>query len=322
MDILIVAPFSRDTRRGNGVTSRRWREVLRELGHDVQIKTTFEDGNPEVLVALHARRSADSIQQFSQTRSDRPIVLGLAGTDLYRDYPDGNEKVRESLDRADRYVVLQSAARERLPDSLRDRVHVIYQSVRDVPEGSSPGNDTFQVSVLGHLRPVKDPFRTAKAVRSLPDRSTIQVVHAGAALNDEMKERAEEENRENPRYRWIGEKPRKEALRLLSSSNLMVLSSEMEGGANVLSEAIACETPVLSSRIDGSVGMLGDGYPGYFEVGNTNELSDLLQRAEEDRGFYRRLLEGVRAKKELVKPERERRSWRRVIERISAGTPD
>jgi glycosyltransferase involved in cell wall biosynthesis len=52
------------------------------------------------------------------------------------------------------------------------------------------------------------------------------------------------------------------------------------GGANVLSEAITASVPILASRIDGNVGILGANYPGYFDVGDTAELTGLLRRAE------------------------------------------
>ena len=58
----------------------------------------------------------------------------------------------------------------------------------------------------------------------------------------------------------------------------MVLSSLSEGGANVISEAVAAGVPVLASRIDGSVGLLDD-YPGYFPVRDTAALARLLERS-------------------------------------------
>ena len=87
-------------------------------------------------------------------------------------------------------------------------------------------------------------------------------------------------------YRWLGELSREKALRLLSRCRLLALTSEQEGGANVVSEALAASVPVLSSRIAGSVGLLGEDYPGYFPVGDTEALARLLGRAETDADFY------------------------------------
>ncbi len=120
----------------------------------------------------------------------------------------------------------------------------------------------------------------------------------------------------NPRYRWIGELPRWQAIRLLARSHLLVLSSVMEGGANVISEALAVSVPVISSRISGSIGLLGPDYPGYFEVGDTEGLAQLLTRVEGDTSFYERLQEECGKLQGLVDPRRERESLRSLVEEL------
>jgi glycosyltransferase involved in cell wall biosynthesis len=166
---------------------------------------------------------------------------------------------------------------------------------------------------MGHLRPVKDPFRTESAVRHLPETSQIVVTHIGSALTDGMKQRAEAMTSRNARYEWRGELPRWKALRVLSRSRLLVLTSKMEGGANVVSEALACGVPVISSLISGSIGMLGKDYPGYFPVGDTRALTELLMRAEDDRSFYDALLTACRKQAWIVDPELEKQSWRDLL---------
>ena len=69
-----------------------------------------------------------------------------------------------------------------------------------------------------------------------------------------------------PRYRWLGSVPHARALRWLASSHVLVVSSGMEGGANVIAEAARIGVPVLASRISGNVGMLGRGYPGFYPL--------------------------------------------------------
>src|SRR5205823_6109151 len=135
-----------------------------------------------------------------------------------------------------------------LPAPLRDRARVIYQSVPTLSLRVARRTDRFEVCVLGHLRPVKDPFRTAQAARLLPPTSRIDVLHVGGALSEEMERQARAERAENPRYRWLGEMSRSRALHTLARCRLLVLTSEMEGGANVISEALAVGVPVLSSR--------------------------------------------------------------------------
>ena len=160
---------------------------------------------------------------------------------------------------------------------------------------------------------MKDPFRTEAALRRLPETSQIVVTHIGSALTDGMKTRAETLTRQNARYEWRGEYPRWKALRVLSRSRLLVLTSKMEGGANVVSEALACGVPVISSRISGSIGMLGKDYPGYFPVGDTGALAKLIKRAEKDRSFYDSLAAACRKQAWIVDPDLEKASWRDLL---------
>jgi glycosyltransferase involved in cell wall biosynthesis len=163
---------------------------------------------------------------------------------------------------------------------------------------------------------VKDPLRTAFATRSLPANSLIQVVHLGNALDEALAEEAVNEMAINPRYRWLGERPHPEALRILASSRLMVLSSRLEGGANAVSEAIACSVPVICSRISGSIGLLGEEYPGYFPVGDTVALSNLIRHAETDAGFYKTLSTWCERRAALVDPASERQAWNDLLQEL------
>ena len=144
------------------------------------------------------------------------------------------------------------------------------------------------------------------------------MVHVGAALNAEMRERALAETAANPRYVWLGELPRWRALRVLARSRLLALTSRLEGGANAVSEALACSVPVISSQISGSIGLLGAEYPGYFPVGDTRALADLLARAETQVGFYEDLKSRCANLRSLVDPCRERRSWQRLLAELAA----
>jgi glycosyltransferase involved in cell wall biosynthesis len=107
--------------------------------------------------------------------------------------------------------------------------------------------------------------------------------------------------------------PRVDALCELARSELLVLTSRSEGGANVVTEAIAAGVAVLSTRIDGSLGILGDDYPGYFPVGDAPALAALLHRFEVDSRFADELRARVAALRPLVDPARERASWRELV---------
>lgn len=319
MKVLVVTPAPPGTATGNRVTALRWARILCGLGHRVTLSQEYRGQSADLLVALHARKSARSIARFRRERPATPVVLALTGTDLYADLRS-SAAARRSLDLAMRLVVLQPMAIEALPRRVRGKVRVILQSA--APPRSRPGAraGVFEACVLGHLRRVKDPFRAAEAARLLPPSSRIRVIHAGSAVEPGMKARAQAEQRRNPRYRWLGPLTHAQARRVLARSRLLCLTSRLEGGANILSEAAAAGVPVLSSRIDGSVGMLGPDYAGYFPVGGTRALARLLRRAETDRHFYSALRRGMRPLARLVRPARERAAWAALLAELTGGS--
>jgi putative glycosyltransferase (TIGR04348 family) len=306
--VCLVTPAPPGSRKGNRITALRWARILRNLGRRVAVAEEYRGQRCDLLVALHALRSAPSVERYRSAHPDAPLVVALTGTDLY-DSLHTHPEARRAVDLATRLIVLQPLGVAELPEAARSRARVIYQSVPAPRQRAAPRRDRFEVCVLGHLRPVKDPFRTARAARLLPRASRLRVLHVGAALSPEMAEQARAEAGDNPRYRWLGELPRGQALRVLGRSRLLVLTSELEGGANAISEALAASVPVLSSRIAGSVGLLGADYPGYFPFGDTTALARLLERAESDAGFYRALQEWCAGLRPLVDPEREQQSW-------------
>jgi glycosyltransferase involved in cell wall biosynthesis len=139
------------------------------------------------------------------------------------------------------------------------------------------------------------------------------VRHAGALLDQRLGRILERESGVNPRYQWLGELSRPEAQRLLAASQVLLHTSRHEGGANVVSEALAAGVPLLATRIPGTVGILGEEYPGYFGVGDARGAATALARAEADRHFFQELKQWCDRLKSLVSPERERASWARLV---------
>ena len=315
MRIRIVTPAPRGSRYGNRVTAQRWARLLRELGYSVVIVQEYKRAQCDVLIALHARRSASSIARFHRLHPERPLVLCLTGTDLYKDIRR-SKAAQRSLELADRLVTLQPLGEEELAEHLRPKVRSILQSVRPTP-GPPPRTSTFDVCVVAHLRPVKDPFRAAMASRLLPASSRLRVLQVGGAMSAAMEARARAEESRNPRYRWLGEMPRWDTRRTIARSRALVLSSRLEGGANVVSEAVVEGTPVLASHIAGSVGLLGEDYPGYFPVGDTRALAGLLHRIESEPDFLRELREWCAALAARFHPDQEREAWDALLREIA-----
>ncbi len=315
MNIAVVTPSAAGDRLGNSITAVRWAGILRELGHQVSVSTAWIGEDCDLLVALHARRSNSSVEGFHQAFPRKPIVVALTGTDLYCDLPS-DAAARRSLAIATRIVALQNKAGDRLDDEARAKLCVIYQSARPPARTPKPLDDCFEVCVLSHLREVKDPLRAAWAVRDLPSASKLRIVHAGRALEPDWAEKARSEEQINTRYRWLGEQSHEATVALLARSRLMVLSSEVEGGANVISEAVVCGVPVLCSRISGNIGMLGPEYAGYFALHDTEGLRSLLIRSEKDKTFLQQLRTFVDRLKDRFSPEREKDAWQCLLEEL------
>jgi putative glycosyltransferase (TIGR04348 family) len=313
--IALISP-GQEVHGGNRVTASRWACIFRELSWEVFEEPVWSGRAADVLVALHARRSHDSILRFAATHPDRPIVVAATGTDVYGDAPISAE-VRDSFLRATRIVVLQPRAVESLPEATRGRARVVYQSVAVPDRRPAKVEDAFQVCAMAHLRAVKDPLLPARAVRLLPESSRIRLVLLGGSLDDSLRADAERGQRENPRFRWLGERPRSEALEVLARSHLFVSSSRHEGGSNVVSEAIALGLPILATAVPGSLGLLGDAHPGLYPVGDAPKLAELLLRAESDPRYLASLEKRSLALAGLTDPARERESWRALLAEVA-----
>jgi len=299
----------------------RWTRILRELGHRVRTAHRYDGAGADLMIAIHAWRSADSIRNFRELYPDRPLIVALSGTDVY-DYIDRDPApTLRSLACADRLVALQELVRRRVPARFRAKVRVVHQSAVPPPGVHLRRRAGFDVAVIGHLREVKDPFRAAKAARRLPARSRIRIVHLGAAETPQWAAAAKTEMAANPRYVWRGDRPRAEVRRLLARARAMVLSSLSEGGANVISEAVTAGVPVLATRIDGSVGLLGRDYPGYFPVGDTEALARLLNRIEIDAAFLERLQRAIARRAHLFRPALEKAAWKNSLTRSWQNLP-
>ena len=291
MRIALVTPAQAGARSGNRHTALRWAAFLRAAGHRVTVSTEWNGTPADAMLALHARRSHASIKAFPG-----PVILALTGTDVYHDIHHSSE-ARESLAIADRLIVLQPKATEEF--STHKKVHVVVQSSATRMR-HEPIRSNFRICVIGHLRAVKDPLLTLRALQYVPQE--IEVVQLGELLDPEL-----EPKTSDARYRWLGSVPHGRALRWLASSHAMVISSRMEGGANVVCEALRIGVPVLASRISGNVGLLGERYAGYFRVGDERDLARLIERAME-KSFYGRLKRQVARLRPTVAPGNEARA--------------
>ena len=312
--IEIVTPAPPGSLHGNRITAMRWQRFLKGLGYKSTITEAWSGKPCDLLVALHAKRSHQSIRRFKKSYPTHPVILVMTGTDIYRDL--GNTpKVIDSMEMADAIVILQSKALESLPKRFHKKVTVIYQSISTIARRQPPKRYWLS-TLIGHLRPEKDPFCAPHSLTLSPTQSKLKLIHLGKAMSPLMERQAIAMMEHHSRYQWLGELSHGKTLQWLARSNVMVITSRMEGGAHVVSEAIAIGVPVIASDIPGNRGLLGDDYPGYFPAGDIKALSALLYRAESDPVFYQKLNQALLARKKLVQPALEKKSIQVLVKSL------
>jgi putative glycosyltransferase (TIGR04348 family) len=312
--VCIVTPGTRTANNGNWRTAARWADMLRGR-YSVIVQTTWDGTGADAMIALHARRSAESIAQF-HARSTGRIAVVLTGTDLYGDLPH-NTQAAASLDIAGRIVVLQDDAPNLLRPEWRGKATVIFQSAA-LLEPARKGHGRLDCVVVGHLRAEKDPRTLFAAIAALPPELPIRVRHIGAALDAELGEAAHAFARREPRYRYDGALPRGLVRAALKSAHVLIHPSVVEGGANVVVEAVTAGTPVIASRISGNLGMLGASYPGYFEPRDASGLACCLVQALADPDYLRSLNAACALRRPLFRPEAEASAVRALVDGLVA----
>lgn len=326
MNIQLLHCVPPGSNRGNEITALRWRSLLLELSHEVTVGCELKNpGQTDCLVAIHAVHCGAFIQTFRDRFPGRPIFVCMSGTDLhglfFQDPQSCTEDPRretaiESMRLADRIILLEPEGQKKIPSEFQHKCTVIYQSAERVQPETDPPAGPFDVSVIGHLREVKDPLLAARASRLLPGDSHNRIIHVGQILEAKYQPLVEKEMEENPRYQWLGKLSHAESMQRLVNSKLFVLSSFHEGAPGVISEAVVNNIPVLASRIDATIGLLGGDYPGFFQAGNASELAALMLMAEEDQTFMARLRRGITSREHLFSRETERLAWQALLQNL------
>lgn len=318
--VTIITPHLAATNAGNWHTAARWARFLRER-YRVLVADSWKDGpgvDADALVALHARRSAPSIRAWAERHPERPLVVVLTGTDLYRDIASDAD-ARRSLELATHLVVLNDLGARALPARLRAKASVIVQSAPRLQPARTRSTRHFDVAVVGHLRDEKDPRTVWEAAARIGDDGFIRIRHVGRALDAALGRAAKAMNARPTCYRWLGERTRAQARALMRASHLLLHPSRIEGGAQAVIEALMAGTPVVASRIDGNVGLLGADYPGYFPPGDARRCAALLRRAATDPAFYRALATACRKRASRFDPKRERAALHALVARALAA---
>ncbi len=314
--ICIVSPALAQANNGNWQTARRWAQFLGNR-YAVEIASDWrDDAPPDLLVALHARRSAAPLARFCAAYPSRPSILVLTGTDLYRDIRTDAD-AQASLERAAALVVLQSSGLSELPPQLRAKAHVIYQSAPALqPAARAAAPRHHDIVMVGHLREEKDP-RTFMQAASLVSAPTARLLHIGGALDPVLGDAAAAAaSGTSGRYEWLGPLPHAETRQRLKHAHAMAICSRMEGGANVIIEAVTSGVPVLASDVSGNRGMLGEDYLGYFPLGDAQALAALVDKSINDPAWYATLQEQCAQRAKLFTPEAEQAALLNLVDNL------
>jgi len=311
--LCLVTPYLADANNGNWQTASRW---ARMLAGDYRVRVVREwsaaDGaGDDLLLALHARRSAASVAAFAGVHPGRPLLLALTGTDLYRDI-HVDAAARRSLALAHRLIVLHELAPQDVPAAHRHKCVVSFQSCRARRPLAKTGSH-LRALMVGHLREEKDPATLLAAARRLRHRTDILIDHVGGVLDPALGDAARATMAACPGYRWLGARPHREVLARIQRAHVLVHASRMEGGAHVVMEAVRSGTPVIASRIPGNLGLLGPDYPAVFDVGDAGALAALLERARDDPAMLPALKARGDARAPLFDPAHERATLRRIV---------
>ena len=304
---------------GNWRTASRWQSLLKNDFRTI-VHSSWPIQSPldaDVLIALHARRSADSILRYRTARPDGALIVVLTGTDLYADLAKSAE-ARASLDMADALIVLQEDAIQFVPREHRKKTHVIYQSAKTLAPAVKL-KDRLNCVVVGHLRAEKDPDIIFRLVEKLGPDAPIHILHIGAPNDERLAARAQALSQSSQNYHWAGALAHGLTRAAIKRAHLLIHPSVLEGGANVIVEAIASGTPVVASQMSGNVGMLGQSYAGYFPVGAVDALHDQLNRCARDANYLLRLNTACAARAKLFLPEAERNVLTKLISHCISG---
>ena len=318
--VVIISPALSDANNGNWQTANRWRQMLAKNFYCRIVKTWPDKfaNQDEVMIALHARKSAESIAAWHAAHGSARLVLALTGTDLYRDIQT-DTAAQASLDMASRLIVLQELAMLGLPEQHRAKAEMIFQSTASQPT-LEKSVAHLRAVMVGHLRDEKSPETLFAAARLLKAPDGIFIDHIGAGLDAALATAAEATAKACPHYRWLNAVPHRATRRAIGQAHVLVHASKMEGGAHVLMEAVCSGTPVLASRIDGNVGMLGTDYLGYFDWGDAAGLARLLHECRASRsdpnGFLAQLQKQCVARAPLFAPELESAKLNALVEAL------
>jgi putative glycosyltransferase (TIGR04348 family) len=311
--VVIISPALSDANNGNWQTAKRWAQML-STQHRTRIVRQWQpdaDSSDQIMIALHARRSSDSIAAWYTQHGCGNLIVALTGTDLYRDILD-DAQAKASIDAAGQLVVLQELGISSLPEQHRAKTSVIFQSTT-ARKTLRKTDKHLNAVMVGHLRDEKMPQTLFETARLLTEDKNIRITHIGAGLDEGLAQAAINTEALCAGYTWARGLEYAQTRQRIQRAHVLVHTSKIEGGAHVIMEAVCSGTPVLASLMDGNVGMLGQAYDGYFPVGDAPALAKLLRQCQHENSFLDQLANQCALRAPLFSPLAEQKALLRLV---------
>lgn len=312
MHILASSAYPLSSPKGNSITAKRIASLLSSAGHTAEAINTDMPPEADVMIALHATKTLAASRRFKTQCPNGKLIIYLTGTDLYKDQPTNNPEFYEALNLADTLVISQPASLDSIPNCYKEKTHLVPASVMLPPEKHVSSPPSSSIALVGHLRPVKNPFLMNQALDQLTDLD-VHAYTLGAALEPNMITEVNLWQQKDHRFQWLDDVEHAEALSWMRQVDFTLNTSHSEGGSNAVTESIVLGTPVLASRIEGNVGLLGRDYLGYFEPGNSSELAKLINKALTDQNFSEQLTQQIKELQPRFATQKETEGWLSII---------
>jgi len=286
----------------------------------------------DVVVALHAGHCHRALEVWRSLGKPIPLIFIVSGTDLFQPILEENvvsDEFRSACSDAESIVTLARGLHRYYPeeerDLWRDRTQTILQGANPIAWQLSEASTQLAV-VIGNLRSIKDPWLPVEALSVLKQRGTasglapLEVQHYGSLLDEADQQRVESAQARLPgpdlRWCWKSEVSRGQIENLMSLAPLLIHPSVHEGGANVVGEFLVSGLPILASRAPGNLGLLGEDWPGLFDVGDAHGLADLLHRWRTSGDFRNSLFSASKRLSSKHDLSCERESWYRLLKQF------
>jgi alpha-maltose-1-phosphate synthase len=209
---------------------------------------------------------------------------------------DIRDTVREEeiYEVADGITVASSFARRSYIEEgvAAEKVHVIPYGVRleSFRAGPGPSEESFDVLFAGSVSLRKGvPYLLEGFAKLRHPRKTLRVV---GVMDESLKQVLHRLPVENVEF--LGSLPRAELAEWMGKSHVLVLPSIEDGFGLVLTEAMACGCPAISSTNTGGEDLYADGVEGFIvPVRDAGAIAERMQRMADDPGLQRAMREAA-----------------------------